>query len=131
LKPIHPIAWRKRATTFVVGNPQAFKAMQATWLRESQELDELLRCKWDGVPRLESWLADTLKPPPDPLLLSIRPLEIERRIDLDKDDLLAAEVSLPLDPAFDVSQLRSVRMRRPYSLCAELMLVDVSRLPAP
>ena len=48
----------------------------------------------------------------------------------DKDDLLAAEVTLPLDPACDVSRVRAVRMRRPYALHAELVLVDVSRLPA-
>lgn len=54
-----------------------------------------------------------------------------RRSCFDKDDLLAAEVTLPLDPACDVSRLRSVKMRRPYALHAELVLVDVSRLSAP
>jgi len=53
-----------------------------------------------------------------------------RKFSFDKEDLLAAEVTLPLDPACDVSRVRSVKMRRPYALHAELMLVDVSRLPA-
>lgn len=49
---------------------------------------------------------------------------------LKKDDLLAAEVTLPLAPACDVSRVRSVRLRRPFARHAELMLVDVSRLTA-
>ncbi len=53
-----------------------------------------------------------------------------RKSPLDKDDLLAAEVTLPLDPACDVSRVRAVRMRRPYALHAELVLVDASRLPS-
>lgn len=60
---------------------------------------------------------------------SFLPLE-PRESPLEKEDLLAAEVTLPLDPACDLSRLRSVKMRRPYALHAELVLVDVSRLPA-
>lgn len=108
MEPIKQLAWRRRATA------QADKLMRqqriaAIWNETLANLASVSR----------------LSP------ASFQPLEFERRIDLDKDDLLAAEVSLPLYPACDVSQLRSVRMRRPYSLCAELMLVDVSRLPAP
>lgn len=58
------------------------------------------------------------------------PLLGKHNAPLDKEDLLAAEITLPLDPACDVSCVRAVRMRRPYALRAGLMLVDVSRLPA-
>lgn len=67
----------------------------------------LLSTEWDGVPRLEAHLNPT------------------------KDDVLLAEVSLPLVEPCDVSRLRVVLMRRPYSLHAELVLVDASRLLAP
>lgn len=67
----------------------------------------LLTSEWDGVPRLEAHL------------------------NLSKDDVLAAEVSLPLVEPCDVSKLRVARMRRPYSRDAELILVEVSRLPSP
>lgn len=56
---------------------------------------------------------------------------LERRSPpLGKDDLLVAEVTLPLGPDCDVSCIRSARVRRPFARRAELMLVDVSRLPA-
>lgn len=53
-----------------------------------------------------------------------------RESSFEKDDLLAAEVTLPLEPACDVSCVRSVRVRRPFAQRAELILVDLSRLAA-
>lgn len=108
MKPIKPIAWRRRnaARPFALGNPDALQTMMQGWIAEAKELAKLIPT-------------------------SFPPLDFDQLMVLDKDDLLAAEVSLPLDPACDVSLVRSVRMRRPYALCAELMLVDVSRLPAP
>ncbi len=50
---------------------------------------------------------------------------------LSKDDILTAEVSLPLVEPCAASDLRVVMMRRPYSRDAEPILVAVSRLPAP
>lgn len=61
---------------------------------------------WDGIQRLEDWLAHQL----------------------DKEDLLAAEVSLPLVSGADVSLLRLTQLRRPHELCSRPLLVDVSRL---
>lgn len=49
---------------------------------------------------------------------------------LDKDAVLAAEVTLPVAPGF-VGRLAAVEVRRPYHGRAELIAVDVSRLPAP
>ena len=107
MEPIKQLAWRRRATA---------------------QADKLMRQQRMAVIRNEALanLASVSRLSP----ASFQPLEFERRIDLDKDDLLAAEVSLPLDPACDVSRLRMVRLRRPYSLDVETVLVDVSRLPA-
>ena len=105
MKPIKQLAWRRRATRIVVGDTLAFKAMLRNWIEETQALARLIPT-------------------------SFPPLEFDQRMSLDKDDLLAAEVSLHLDPAFDVSRVRSVRLRRPYSVDVETVLVDVSRLPA-
>lgn len=49
---------------------------------------------------------------------------------LDKDALLAAEVTLPVAPGF-VGRLASIEVRRPYHDRTELIAVDVSRLPVP
>jgi hypothetical protein len=64
---------------------------------------------WDEVQRLDAFLAHQL----------------------DKEDLLAAEVSLPLASDVDVSSLRLTQLRRPHELCSLPLLVDVSRLSAP
>lgn len=56
---------------------------------------------------------------------------LDERLNMDKDDILAAEVTLPVVASCDVSQLRFVQMRRPFCRHAELILVDASRLPAP
>lgn len=64
---------------------------------------------WDGVGRLDSLLSQGL----------------------DKDDILEAEVTLPVAQPFDASLLRVASIRRPYSRDSELILVDVSRLPVP
>ena len=49
----------------------------------------------------------------------------------DKDDLMAAEVRLPVAAGTDMSMLKSVQVRPPYQRASRLLLVDVSRLPAP
>ena len=46
--------------------------------------------------------------------------------DFNKDDVLAAEVSHPVDPAAD---LWVVPMRRPFSQSTDLIVVDARRLP--
>ena len=108
MKPIKQLAWRRRAAMrtpkIVMGDPVAFKAMLHGWVKETQELAKLIPSSF---------------PPVKAALLA----------GLDKDDLLAAEVTLPLDPACDVSNVAVVMMRRPYGRCAEQVLVDVSRLP--
>jgi hypothetical protein len=48
---------------------------------------------------------------------------------LSRDDVLAAEVSLPVAPGF-TGRLAAVTVRRPYRAQSELIAVDVSRLPA-
>jgi len=48
-----------------------------------------------------------------------------------KEDVLAAEVSLPLGCGVDVSTLRLVQMRPPHSFETRSVVLDVSRLPAP
>jgi hypothetical protein len=62
---------------------------------------------WDGVQRLDA------------------------AINASKDDVLAAEVWLPVDMGVDVSTFRTVRVRAPFQSASRLLLVDVSRLPAP
>ena len=86
---------------------------------------------WDGVPRLLNWLESFSRPTfaSQDGVKDFPPLG-QREFSLEKDDLLAAEVTLPLAPACDVSRVRSVRLRRPFARHAELMLVDVSRLTA-
>jgi hypothetical protein len=110
MKPIKQLAWRRRAAMrapkIVMGDPVAFRAMLNNWIAEAEDLERLHRA-------------------------AIQPLELDRRLDVDKDDLLAAEISWPLDPACDLSNVRSVRVRRPYAVDVETVLVDVSRLPAP
>ncbi len=59
----------------------------------------------------------------------VKPLEQGDRFS--KDDLLAAEVSLPLAPNCDVASLRVVQVRPPYCRESRPLLVDASRLPAP
>ena len=46
---------------------------------------------------------------------------------MDKDDVLAAEVRLPV-PAGFTGQLVAVEVRRPYRARSELIVVDVCRL---
>lgn len=52
-----------------------------------------------------------------------------RLSELLKEDVLAAEVSLPVPPDF-TGRLAVVAVRRPYCVQTELIAVDVSRLPA-
>lgn len=111
MKPIKPLPWRRRAAIQApkIGmgdDPVAFKAMLHGWVKETQELAKLTP---SSFPQVKTALL----------------------AGLDKDALLAAEVTLPLDPACDVSNVAVVMMRRPYGRCAEQVLVDVSRLPAP
>lgn len=63
---------------------------------------------WDGVGRLDATISQRL----------------------DKEDLLAAEVRLPVPVGTDVSTLRTVLVRPPYQRESRLLLVDASRLPA-
>jgi len=64
---------------------------------------------WDGVNRLDAFLAQRI----------------------DKDEVLAAEVRLPVPVGTDVSTFRTVLVRPPFQSESRLLLVDVSRLPAP
>lgn len=84
---------------------------------------------WDRTPRLLNWLESFSRPTfvSQAGVMDFPPIE-QGESSFDKDDLLAAEVTLPLGPACDVSCVRSVRLRRPFARRAELMLVDVSRL---
>lgn len=75
-------------------------------MNSKQYLDSLPA--WDRIQRLDAFLAQNLN----------------------KDDVLAAEVSLPLVAGVDVSLLRIVKMRRPHEPCNLPLLVDVSRLNA-
>lgn len=59
---------------------------------------------------------------------NVKPLE--DGVNASKDDLLDAEVSLPLADGVVFSSLRVVHLRRPYELSSRPLLVDVSRLPA-
>ena len=86
---------------------------------------------WDRMPRLLNWLESFSRPAfaSQAGVMDFPPIG-QGESSFDKDDLLAAEVTLPLGAACDVSCVRSVRVRRPFARHAELMLVDVSRLPA-
>lgn len=55
---------------------------------------------------------------------------IECLTHLDKEAVLAAEVTLPVPPGF-TGRLVAVRVRRPHRAQIELIAVDASRLPAP
>jgi hypothetical protein len=70
-----------------------------------QYLESLLA--WDGVQRLEAHLNAA------------------------KKDVLAAEVFLPVPLGTDISMFRTALVRPPFQRQARLLLVDVSRLPAP
>ncbi len=63
---------------------------------------------WDGVSRLDAATAQRV----------------------DKEQLLAAEVRLPVPFGTDVSTFRTVLVRPPYQRESRLLLVDAARLPA-
>lgn len=81
------------------------------------ELDSLNRSELAAI---KTWCCASSKLEDIPML--------DDKLNASKEDVLAAEVSLPLACGADVSTLRRVQMRPPYSLESRQLVVDVSRL---
>lgn len=62
---------------------------------------------------------------------AVQPLGEQLVQQLDKAAVLAAEVRLPVPGGTDVSAFRTALVRPPFQCATRLLLVDVSRLPAP
>ena len=63
-------------------------------------------------------------------LAAIAPLDASTAFLLQREAILAAEVSLPLAQGVDVAALRWVLMRPPHARDSRVLLVDASRLSA-
>lgn len=63
-----------------------------------------------------------------PAFESVKPMDPAAQSQVSKEDLLAAEVALPVPVGTDTSTLSFVAIRPPFSRSGRLAVVDVSRL---